>query len=112
MLEGPHIEDVGENFLEGKGWACYQETEEFPEPLEGFMSAIVSLVCSKDLRAYVILVQINGALEDEPEEVGNEDIAGQIVSAVEADEHLIPVLHGCFEGLQKAFEPIFYRVPH
>lgn len=68
------------------------------------MSASVSLVCSKDLRDYVIFVQINGALEDEPEGGDSKDTAGQIVSA---DEHLVLVS----KAFEKAFELIVYRVP-
>lgn len=52
------------------------------------LSAHRDLVCYKKLTDHVILAQVNIAIEEKPEEE-DENIAGQIVPAVEADAHLI-----------------------
>ncbi|KAH7955158.1 hypothetical protein HPB49_024952 [Dermacentor silvarum] len=92
------MEDPVENCPEDKAWACIQETADVPESFEEFVSADVDLMCSEELTDHAILEQVNGAcaLEDEPEEEeDDEDIAGQKVSAVEADEHLKALQRYC-----------------
>ncbi|KAH7938105.1 hypothetical protein HPB49_020026 [Dermacentor silvarum] len=89
--DSTRMEDPVENCPEDKAWACIQETADVPKSFKEFVSANVDLVCSEELTDHAILAQVNGAcaLEDEPEEEDDdEDIAGQKVSAFEADKHL------------------------
>lgn len=61
MKKRPYTEGLVENCLEDEAWECILETAEVPESFEEFVSAVVDLVCSKQLSNHVVLVQINGA---------------------------------------------------
>lgn len=54
------------------GPAC--KRPEVPDSFQELAAADVEIMCSKKLRHHAILVRVNGALENEPEEGHDEDV--------------------------------------
>lgn len=67
MEEGLYMKYLVENSPKDEAWAFIQETAVVQNFL-GSLSADKDLSCSEELTDYLVLVQVNGALEDEPEE--------------------------------------------